>query len=202
MPSVVAFDLHTPLPIGDVVLWKESREGYFDCLDHALRAAPSLDQIRYAYRWSHLRSLGCALDIGDLIPTSEFGVLPLYKTPAAGTAIERVLVDGHSALDINREALIRSQGPDADANEREGLMHQLRRCIWYFCFGEQLSKDYQLHYSREGAPPAANGYDAVLIDDGDIIEFRAAGRIVRRRSRLVRRLATLAAQNLGSGMND
>ena len=111
VPTVVAFDLHTPFPIGDVVLWKESRDGYFECLDQALRTAPSLDQIRFAYRWSHLRFLGCAFDLGDVIPDSNFVGLPTYRTPAEGAKIESVLVDGRSALDINREALLNLQGP-------------------------------------------------------------------------------------------
>jgi hypothetical protein len=200
VPTVVAFDLHTPFPIGDVVLWKESREGYFEFVEQALQAAPSLDQIRFAYRWSHLRFLGCAVDLGDVIPTSEFGTLPPYKTPAAGAAIENVLVGGRTALDINREALNDLQLPDVGARERDALMHQLRRCIWYFCHGEQRSEDYRLYYARSEMSSVPDGYDALLIDDGDTIEFQAAGRQVRRRSRLVQRLARLTAQNLGAGV--
>ncbi len=200
VPTVVAFDLHTPYPIGDVVLWKESREGYFECLDQALEAAPSLDQIRYAYRWSHLRFLGCAFDLGDVIPTSEFGTLPPYKTPDAGAEIESVLVGGRSALDINRDRLLSLQGPSAAADEHEALLRQLRRSIWYFCLGEQRADDYRLFYSSAGAPPVLDSYDAVLIYDGHTIEFRSGDRRVRRRSRLVQRLAALAAQNQSSGI--
>src|SRR5262249_48888080 len=54
-PVVIAFDRHTPFPIGDVVTWDETRDGYFRCIREALRREPSLDLVRYAYRWSHIR---------------------------------------------------------------------------------------------------------------------------------------------------
>jgi hypothetical protein len=195
VPTVVAFDLHTPFPIGDVVRWKETCQGYFECLDQALQAGPSLDQIRFAYRWSYLRFLGCSFNLDDLVPDPEFGALPPYRTPRAAAHIESVLIDGRSALDVNRDALLVNQGPEADAVELDALMHQLRRSIWYLCFGDDRVGDYRLFYSRSPLDSMPEGYDAAIIDDGQGIELRAASRNVRRRSHMVRRLGKLAAAN-------
>src|SRR6185312_6361580 len=66
VPVVAAFNLHTPFPVGDVVRWRPTRDGYFQCLEEALRAEPDLDHVTFAYRWSNLRHLGYAVDLGDV----------------------------------------------------------------------------------------------------------------------------------------
>ena len=195
VPTVVAFDLHTPFPIGDVVRWKETREGYFECIDQALQAGPSLDPILFAYRWSHVRFLGCSFNLDDLVPNSESGVLPRYKSPRAAADIESVLIGGRSALDLNRDALLANQNGQAKAVEHEALMHQLRRSIWYLCFGEDRDEDYRLYYFASPPTLMPSGCDAAIIDDGEAVELRTTGRSVTRRSQMVRRLAKLAAVN-------
>ena len=39
VPVVVAFDRHTPFPLGDVVTWAPDKAGYFRCLDEVLSGA-------------------------------------------------------------------------------------------------------------------------------------------------------------------
>ena len=87
VPVAIAFNTHTPYPIGDVMRWAETPEGYFRLLDELLQtsASVSLDRIRFAFRWTWLRVLGCSLDLGDVVPTPDCGVLPPFIAAAGGT---------------------------------------------------------------------------------------------------------------------
>ena len=196
MPTVVAFDLHTPYPIGDVVLWADSPEGYFACLEQALQRVPCINRIRFAYRWTNLRLLGCSVDIGDVVPNSDAQVLPPYRTPKAAAAIEEIVIGGRTALNINRERLFAVRSGDTAAVEFEALKRQLRRCIRLLCTGEDCTDDFRLFYARRPTSGIPDGYDAVFIDGGETIEWRMSDRSVRRRSHMAKRLAMLAGQNV------
>ena len=91
VPVLIAFD-YTPIPTRDVVAWSDNRKGYFWKLDEALQRIPSLNPIRFAYRWSNLRLLGGAVDMGDVIPDLQFLGLPPYESPSAARAIEDILI--------------------------------------------------------------------------------------------------------------
>jgi hypothetical protein len=195
-PVVIAFNWHTPFPVGDVVTWDETPDRYFARIDEALARSPSFDLIRFSYRWSHSRSLGCMIDLGDVVPDSDFHGLPPYRTPRAAPIIEDVVGRGVNVLDVNEERLRSNQGPAASRLEDHALRTQLRRCIWFLCFGEDTARDYRLYCSDSAieAPPA--GYDASITCDDGIVELRTASRRVRRRSKIAARMALLAAQNL------
>ena len=195
VPTLAAFDLHTPYPVGDVVMWADSREGYFAALDVALRQRPSIDPIRFAFRWTNLRMLGCSVDVGDVVTDSNASVLAPYRTPKAAGVIEEILVKGTTALDLNRDRLVAARGDDAADVELAALKHQLRRCVRFFCTGEDRADDYRLFYSEQHTDSIPQGYDAILIDDGAMIEWRDGNHSVRRRSLMAKRLAMLAAQN-------
>jgi hypothetical protein len=192
-PAVIAFDKHTPLPVGDVVHWAATPEAYFRLVEAKLRQPPSLDQIRYAFRWTYLRSLGSALDLGDVIPDANCGVLPPFRRPAAGADIAKVLVDGDTSININLRRMRDAQGPQAEALERESFLVELRRAIWTMCLGKIAPDDYRLAYRETPAVELPPGSDAVLGVDGGLIEFRTRDHCIRRRSRMVQRLARLAA---------
>jgi hypothetical protein len=200
VPVLAAFDLHTPFPTGDVVSWASTVEGYFRCLRESLATAPSLVPISFAYRWYSLRTVGCALDFSDIILDAEAGELPDYVLPSVGREIVDVLVHGKDTLEITREKLLAAQGERQREEERAALLGQLRRCIWFLCFGEDQLTDYRLFYAASADIDAPAGYDAVLKDDGRFVELKTSDRIVRRRSRMVGRLAALAAQNACEGV--
>lgn len=193
VPSVIAFDRHTPLPVGDVVQWAETPDGYFQLIAAMLRQRPSLNVIRFAFRWTHLHILGCSVDLGDVIPDAHCGVLPPFKSTAAGATIEAILIDGKPALEINRERLQAWQGLSAESDEREALLLQLRRAVWLMCTGLNRVGDYRLCYREEATENVPEDFDAVLSRVGNFIEFRTRHQVIRRRSRMVQRLAMLAA---------
>jgi hypothetical protein len=196
VPTVVAFDLHTPYPIGDVVLWADTPEGYFACLEQALQQKPCIGPIRFAYRWTNLRLLGCSVDVSDVVPNSDTGTLPPYRTPKEAAAIEEIVVRGRTALDLNRERLFAVRRGDAETVELDALKLQLRRCIRFLCTGEDDADDFRLFYASRPMSGVPNGYDAILADDGEMIEWRMGERRGRRRSQMAKRLAVLSAQNV------
>jgi hypothetical protein len=196
VPAIIAFDKHTPLPVGDVVRWVDSPDSYFRLLDEMLHQPALLDPIRFAYRWTYLRTLGSSFDLGDVIPDPNCSTLPPFKLPAAGSSVEDVLVRGRPAVEINHERIILAQGASSYRNEHDALLRQLRRTIWLMCTGQDRIGDYRLSY-REGMTQAVpNGYDVMLASDGDFVEFRTHDICIRRRSRMVRRLGVLAAQTI------
>jgi hypothetical protein len=195
-PAIVAFNRHTPLPIGDVVHWAETRSAYFELLDELLHRPVSLDEIRRAYRWTHLHLLGCAVDLGDVIPQPDCATLPPFKAPAATRFVEKVLVGGHPALELNYERLLGSQTGDSERLERETLMAQLRRSIWLMCTGADRLDDYRLLYCVVPVDHIPQGCDAVLAGDGNFVEFRTRDLHIRRRSRMIQRLGSLFASHV------
>lgn len=192
-PAIIAFDKHTPLPVGDVVHWAETPEAYFRLIEAKLRQPPSLDQIRFAFRWTYLRTLGSSLDLGDVIPDANCGVLPPFRRPAASADVERVLVGGETSIKINLQRMRDAQGVQAEALEREAFLTELRRTVWTMCLGEAAPSDYWLAYQEAPAVALPPGSDAVLSVREGLVEFRTLDRHVRRRSRMVQRMAQLSA---------
>ena len=193
VPAVIAFDKHTPLPVGDVVQWAEKPDAYFSLIETMLRQPPSLDLIRFAFHWTYLRTLGSAFDLGDVIPTADCGVLPPFRTPAAAQDVEHVLIQGGTAIDINLRKMQAAQSLTSEAAEREALLAQLRSAIWMMSTGEVPPDDYRLCYRDDPGAELPLACDAMVIVDGGWVEFRTRDRLVRRRSRMVQRLAVLAA---------
>jgi hypothetical protein len=196
VPAAIAFDKHTPFPIGDVMRWAETPESYFRLLEELLRTPASLERIRFAFRWTWLRTLGCSFDLGDVIPDPNCGTLPPFTPPAAGPDIEDVLIRGGTAVDINYRRLVAAQHAQSAQSEQEALLRQLRRAVWLMCTGEDRASDYRLCYRESPMSSVPEGYDAVLASDGAFVEWCTPERLIRRRSRMVQRLARLAASRV------
>jgi hypothetical protein len=195
-----AFDLHTPFPTGDVVAWADTPDGYFDLLKRATSSPPYLDKISFAYRWSSLRTLGCALDLSDSITDAENTQLPKYVRPLAAAEIEDALINDRDVLDITRQKLLAAQSLSHVDGERAALLRQLRRCVWFLCTGEDRPSDYRLFFGGHTGEGVLTDDDAVLVEREGLVEFETAGRRIFRRSRMAGRLALLASQNCGGGL--
>jgi hypothetical protein len=194
VPVVVAFDRHTPFPLGDVVAWAPDKAGYFRSLDNALEAPPSLDRVRYTYRWYNLRILGCSMDVGDVVPASDYAGLPRFKLPLAAPAIKQILVDHKDSLEVSYEALREVQSSDSDAAEKAAIAKQLRRCLWYLFTGEDRTEDFTLSYTKaEDEKTQLGRCDATAIDHGTHLELRTGKDAFHRQSPMGLRLASLAA---------
>jgi hypothetical protein len=193
VPTVIAFDKHTPFPVGDVMRWAATPEEYFRLLDEVLSESSSLDRIRSAFRWTWLRTLGSSFDLGDVTPDQNCGSLPPFTPPAAGPDIEDALIRGTAVVDINYQRLAGAQHAGSARSEEDELLRQIRRAIWLMCTGEDRSRDYRLGYSQAPVNSVPEGYDAVLASDGGFVELRTRDTRIRRRSKMLQRLARLAA---------
>jgi hypothetical protein len=203
VPAIIAFDKHTPLPIGDVVQWASTPEGYFKLIEAALQQLPSFDRIRFGFRWTHMRALGSSLDMGDVIPDPNCAVLPPFRSSEAGVDVERVLVGGDTTIAINLERMRSGQHAHAELEEREAFLTEMRRAIWTMCLGETAPADYKLAYSEGPSIELPAGCNAIVTVDGGFVDFRTTGKQVRRRSRMVQRLAFLSADaSLQGAMSD
>jgi hypothetical protein len=195
VPIVVAFDRIVPYPTGEFFTWSATPEGYFRLVREALEAVPSLRQIQLAFRWSNLYALGAALDFSDVVPSADYSDLPTFRTPKVSEIVEQVFVHGRSALELNYAALARCHGPKREHEEIEALCAELRGVIWFLCFGQERTDDYRLFLTNTSECKLPAGYDAVIALQGHDIEVCTANMSIRRRSRMVARLAELAAQN-------
>jgi hypothetical protein len=195
-----AFHLHTPFPTGDVVAWADTPDGYFGLLKRAMASPPDLERICFAYRWSSLRTLGCALDLSDAIPDPEITPLPTYTRPLAAAEIEDALINDRDVLDITRQKLLAAQSKAHIDGEHAALSRQLRRLVWFLCMGEDRPSDYQLLFGRHAGSCPLTDDVAVLTERDGVVEFESAGRRISRRSRMAGRLALLASQNSGGSL--
>lgn len=189
IPTIIAFNRYVPFPVPDVVTWSPTPVGYFELIENALSRPPELDAVRFAYRWSNVYSLVMSVDFGDVIATHDFAGLPPFQLTSSAEQLEAVLVRGESIVALNRNSIKQIQSPDLVAAEGAALLRQLRRTIWFLATGEDRSDDYKLALSDNRNPHA----DATISLRNGFVELHTPGRVVRRRSAVISRLAQLAA---------
>ena len=185
-----------PFPTGDgVQQWAEKPADCFRTPTNWLRNKPlhwrPLPLLPFAghicsKRWE-------ATDLGDVIPDPDCGTLPPFVSPKAGSDIEDVLIHGRTPIEINQERIAAQQNAESPRIENDALLRQIRRMIWFMCTGQDRLDDYRLCYRDEATTTVPTGYDAVLVPDGDFVEFRTCDKALRRRSRMAQRLGLLAA---------
>lgn len=179
-----------PYPIGDFIFFEETSDAYFRTLVRLLDAPPTLDVVKYAYRWYHLYWLGQTLDFSDLIPARDFEGLPPWRMPRAADALEQVVVGGGDLIEINRAQLVARQSPDASSQEEAALKRQLRRVLHFLYTGRDRTTDAPLIVGREDR---GGGPSDVLVVNGARTRYISGGRTWDRASPVCARLATLCA---------
>jgi hypothetical protein len=191
IPTITAFKRVNPFPVDDMVGWAPTPAAYFELLEKTLRAPSSLAPVLYAYRWSHSAFLSSYVDVGDLVPYYDYDGLPPYERPVAAGLIENVVRDGASLQEIRYAELVSAQGGAASDAELSALKRSLRRVLWFLASGTQLPEDYHLRVGKvNGAAP-----NEVVIDIyGAMVEISLRGRLIKKRSCAIARLAPLIAQ--------
>jgi hypothetical protein len=190
VPVLTAFYRYVPFPVPDVVAWEPTSAGYFRQLERMIGAPVTLDRIRYAFRWSYVYSLSMSVDFGDVVPAPDYHGLPPFKMAAAAGEVEAILVDGKSAIEINRQKIVAAQSIARASEETAALCQQIRRMIWFLATGEDRAEDYQLLCGDQVKSGSA---DLVIDIYGDFVELSTTVKTVRRRSQVLRRLGLLAA---------
>jgi hypothetical protein len=190
IPVLTAFYRYVPFPVPDVVAWEPTPAGYFRQLERMIGESVTLDRIRYAFRWSYVYSLSMSVDFGDVVPAPDYHDLPPFRMTAAAPEVEAILVNGKSAIEINRQKIVAAQSVTSTLDETAALHQQMRRMIWFLTTGEDRTEDYLLLCGDQMESGSADL--VVTIEDG-FVELRTAAKTIRRRSQVLRRLALLAA---------
>jgi hypothetical protein len=186
-PVLVAFNgAGAPLPRDDFYEWEPTPAEYFEKLRSLLDRPVSAEQIARAYRWYSLLTLGTTLDLADVIPRSDFGGLPQYRTPREAAAIEQIVIGGKDICDLNMERLRSSQDADSDGRELEELLRQMRRLVHFLMTGQDSTDDVPL---TVGA--VTPGSRRAIEIDGHLVTYHDGDTVYRRSSPMAARLALL-----------
>ncbi len=144
-PVLVAFNgRDAAIPRDDFHEWAATPAEYFEKLRELLDRPGSLERVARAFRWYSLHTLGTTIDLSDVVPRSDFGALPDYRTPREAAAIERIVMGGEDVCDLNIERLRSSQTADSRAREFDELRRQLRRLVHFLLTGEESAEDRPL----------------------------------------------------------
>ncbi len=204
-PVLVAFNGSiAAIPEDDFLEWAPTQTAYFEKVRELLDRPVTLAQIARAFRWYGLSIFGATLDLSDVVPASNFAGLPKYKTPREAAAFERIVIQGEDVCDLNIERLRASQTRQSGEREVQELTRQLRRVVHFLMTGEEPAADAPL--LMRSVPNARNGSDAGLGADSDRaraielaegeVVYRVPGRVARRYSPMVARLAPLCSREL------
>jgi SAM-dependent methyltransferase len=142
-------------PQDDFMEWEGTPDEYFNKMEFLLDRPVTLETVIHAFRWYNLYHLGTSLDLGDVIPTSNFDGLPPFNMPKEANAIEEIIIKGRNTLDLNLERLVKSQVSESQLQETLALKEQLRRIIHFFYTGEDLSQDFRLLVFTSAVSPAS-----------------------------------------------
>lgn len=188
IPTLAAFQRYVPFPVGDVIHWASTAEDYFRKIRELALAPVPLDQVRFAYRWTNIYNLSMVLDFDDVIPSPTYPGLPPFRMPHAAAHVEDIIVHGASVTEINRKSLAGAQNAETEDAETGALRKALRSLIWFFGTGKLRKDDYVLVIGTERGQA-----DLAIALDGDKATLRFADRTVTRKSRILQRMAGLAA---------
>ncbi len=208
-PVMVAFNGSiSAIPQDDFLEWAPTAPAYFEKLRELLDRAVTLAQIARAFRWYALSVLGATLNFSDIVPASNFAGLPKFRTPREAAALERIVIQGEDICTLNIERLRASQSGHSGERERDELARQLRRIVHFLMTGEDFADDVPLvirgtSYEANGtsfAAPAAVSSSRLIEVSGNEVVYCTPGRVVRRYSPMVARLASLCGQELPQPM--
>jgi hypothetical protein len=204
-PVLVAFNGSiSAIAQDDFLEWAPTPSAYFEKLRELLDRPVTLAQIVRAFRWYGLSIFGATLDLSDVVPASNFAGLPKYKTPREAAAFERIVIQGEDVCDLNIERLRVAQTRQSGERENDELARQLRRIVHFLMLGEDPADDSRLLIRStpretngpEFAPEADTNGARLIELSGNEVVYRVPGRVSRRYSPMVARLAPLCGREL------
>jgi hypothetical protein len=175
VPVVASFSRIGSFPVGSFIRFEEIAERYFQALESAINQPASLDSITEAFRWTYCGFWAPGVDFSDLVPTPNFGQVPVWRTPNNRELVKRVLVDGEDMSAINMGLL--PTGDEALASERAAMLSTLDRLMVFLMCGEDRPGARLQNLNPHG--------DRSVSADVDGVAFR-------RYSPLLHRLASLS----------
>jgi hypothetical protein len=193
VPTIMAFKRVNPFPVDDMVGWAPDPASYFELIRRTLSTPPSLDSIRYAYRWSHCAFLSSYVDVSDLYEEVFIDGQPSIKEPCNSKSIEDVIVKRKFIQASRQKELQKKQCADADSVELSSLQAQLRRVLWYLVTGDDRNSDYYLALNAKSTAPTP---EMLVKIDGQNVVVSINQRVFKKRSNAIARLAPLIVSKI------
>ena len=206
VPSMMAFG-QVSYPHDDFLVWAPTAKEYFAHLEYLLSNDGSLDRVARAFRSSYVYRLGCSLDLGDVVPSSDFTAFPPFKMPREAFAIEEAIVSVKGIWDINRERSKVAQSAESVAAETDELKKQLRRIIHFLQTGEDrpittlemVPAEFDSNDRGPATTSSGNAEVARISVVANKTQYHFGGQTFRRTSPMVARLVPLCARGLTTG---
>lgn len=191
VPVIAAFQKIGPFPKSSFIDFQETRKGYFNAIEQALRREPSLESIVEAFRWTHFLHWTSLIDMSDVTPTPDYADVPPYRTPRNRETILKVLSESADLVALNMARL--PNGPGALDAERHATLRAIEKFIFYFMTGELAGDSGN---GEKGFPAAGTDAHALAnmrldLRQENLVTLASRTRTVERHSPLVARLVKI-----------
>lgn len=178
VPVLAAFRVTNNWPDGGLIHYRENRQDYFDTLSALLKEdepSISMENIVDAFRWFHFMYFQGVIDMTDAFPDRDT-FFPIRAPKNRVSMVLKDIIEGGPSQTTRTQQTLRQQNHRA-AKKKEllSVRSQLASIIAFCTVGDKLAD-----YSSLG-----------LTHDDNSIEFSLGSKIVRRRSPMVARLASL-----------
>jgi hypothetical protein len=145
VPVLTATQGYEAFPHDIFLEWGATPKDYFEKLLYLIDIPSDIERIRKAYRWYYLYTLAGSLNLGDIIPSSDFEGLPVFTPPKESKAIEAAILGKDRILNINTERQRSIQDPQTAEEEVLELKFQMRRIIRLLCTGRNEYLENKLY---------------------------------------------------------
>jgi hypothetical protein len=190
VPVVASFERLGQFPSGTFVAFADTVEGYFEGVRKAIEQPARLSGIVEAFRWTYFLHWTPLLDVSDLIPTSNYNDVPVYRTPRNRDEILEVVEGGIDLVQTKMRRLARTD--EAYAAEHLAILAAIRRFVYFLVVGKDFAAGSasRVDWDKIGLFMEPDG--ATIVTDGESKR--------RSSSVLVRRLALIceAGNDFGS----
>jgi hypothetical protein len=149
LPVVQAFRGANILPLGTFLRFKTTKEEFFAELIEALRAKPSIQNFKEAFRFTNMSFRAHEVDVSDLVPLSEDGNLPPYKSPKNAGDIIRFTIGKESAAMTSHARQEAIQSPELATEEAKALAEVIPFLIHILAFNCEPKPVIQLIISDQ-----------------------------------------------------
>lgn len=116
----------------------KDKKQYFEMIINKLESNTTINEIRNAFHWFHIRILGSAVDLSDIVPDKHFWSLPkkFSDLPQQSLWIERALCHNEKIIDMKFEERQKKLDSKCFELEKEYFLKNIKRMIFFLLNGE------------------------------------------------------------------
>lgn len=195
IPSAGAFPQSGGFPVQGVLMFRSVAADYFAAIEELLRKhADNIERIRNGFRWNYYTQWSHLIDIGDVVPSSNYEQVPPYVPPRNADLIVDVLKHGKDLQQFNMAR--QPSGPTAVAAETAALERAICGMVMCFMTGRDPGSSVALRIEQHNAnrtvrTTGASSVAVLTLLDGVAVSLDWQDRTSRRNSPLVHRLGRM-----------